>query len=70
MKEQEGPYLGLNPATYFTTCSGCKYHEQTLCKSGNNPIYRHDCNHEIAPPKPMKLSFTGFRHVKQLWRLL
>ena len=59
MKEQEGPYLGLTPARFYKSCSGCKYHKHTLVKSGYDPIYRDDCIHETAPKEPMKLSFTG-----------
>lgn len=59
MKEQEGPTLGLRPAKYFTSCSGCKYHKHTLVKSGHDPIYKDDCIHDTAPKESFKLSFTG-----------
>lgn len=59
MKDQEGPYLGLTPARYYKSCSGCKYHKHTLVKSGYDPEYRDDCTHESAPKPRFKLSFTG-----------
>lgn len=54
-----GPTAGVIPARYYKSCVGCKYHKHALVKSGNNPIYRDDCEHETAPNKTFKLSFTG-----------
>lgn len=59
MNDQEGPRIGLTRPKFYKTCQGCKYLKHTLCKSGNDPIYRDDCTHETAPKEPMKLSFTG-----------
>lgn len=57
--DQEGPRNGMRPATFYRSCSGCKWHKHNLVKSGNDPIYRDDCTHVSAPQPPMKLSFTG-----------
>lgn len=49
MKEQEGPRIGLISPRYYKTCSGCKYPEHNLWKSGLYPIYTDKCVHESAP---------------------
>lgn len=54
---EEGPRIGMRPAQFYKSCSGCKYHKHNLVKSGKDPIYRDDCTHETAPQPPSP--FTG-----------
>ena len=48
-KGKEGPELVTIPATTFYSCSGCRFYNYDLIKSGMNPIYRRSCGHETAP---------------------
>lgn len=48
-KDKEGPELVTIPATTFYSCSGCKFYEYGMIKSGMHPIYRHNCNHSKGP---------------------
>lgn len=57
--DREGPVEKHIPARRHYTCSGCKYFNQRLVRSGLDPLYRHDCEHTEAEEKPMKLSFSG-----------
>lgn len=49
MSDQTGPITLNLPARIIKTCSGCEFHKHTLVKSGNNPIYKDNCTHNIAP---------------------
>jgi len=57
--DQQGPTKIEIPASIQLSCIGCDFHNQRMVRSGNDPIYRHDCSHLDAEEKPMKLSFTG-----------
>lgn len=46
---QEGPINGIRPVEFYKTCTGCKYHEHNLWRSGTDPIYTDKCTHESAP---------------------
>lgn len=47
--DQEGPIIGIRQATTYKSCSGCKYHEHRLWRSGRDPEYIDICIHETAP---------------------
>lgn len=56
----EGPQSVKIPEQNVVTCSGCKYHDHKLVRSGRDPVYRDDCVHpENGQDKAFKLSFTG-----------
>lgn len=59
----DGPQKVNIPQQSFTSCSGCKFLDHRLVKSGRDPIYRNDCVHpENGQSKAFKLSFTGNLH--------
>ena len=41
----------------YITCSGCKYYNMHMLKSGNHPIYGHGCTH----PEVQSGNFAMFR---------
>ena len=55
-----GPRKIKIPSQKYTSCSGCKFHDQQLVRSGRDPIYKHDCTHpDSGHKKGFKLSFIG-----------
>lgn len=59
-RNNEGPQKITIPQQGFTTCSGCKFYDKQMVRSGRDPAYRHNCTHpENGQDKKFKLSFTG-----------
>lgn len=54
--DHEGPTKVHIPAREFQSCSGCKHYSYTMARSGMNPEYRQNCEHNEAPKD---YSFTG-----------
>jgi len=48
-RDTVGPREIIIPEQRYKSCSGCKYYEYKLLKSGMDPVYHSVCNHpEIA----------------------
>lgn len=43
--DKEGPSELVIPEQRFLSCGMCKYHANTLVKSGMNPVRKDNCNH-------------------------
>ena len=46
MKDQLGPQTVDVPAHSYQTCSGCKFFDHHMVKSGKHPIYTNQCTHD------------------------
>jgi hypothetical protein len=50
--EQVGPKTEHIPAKTYQSCSGCKFYDYHMMRSGKNPLYALDCRHpEIQEQK-------------------
>lgn len=45
---REGSQEIVFPLVKFQTCSGCKWFESQLVKSGHRPMYKRKCKHSKA----------------------
>lgn len=55
----------------YTSCMGCCHHDQTMIKSGRNPIYWHYCNHPDSKARPESgLAWTGLKLLPSKGRLI
>lgn len=43
---KEGPSVKNIPSRSYSSCYGCKFYSHRMWRSGKNPKYRHNCNHE------------------------
>jgi hypothetical protein len=59
MNNNEGPHEVIIPSTRFTSCSGCKYFNRRLVKSGRNPIYASNCEHPEIREEVKRFGFEG-----------
>lgn len=49
--KREGPYEQIIPEQRQITCSGCKWLNNVLIKSGKDPIRSYNCTHKDAISK-------------------
>lgn len=55
--EKEGPTIQNIPARSYLSCSGCKFYDHHMVRSGQEPIYANDCTH---PNVPKEHKFTSW----------
>ena len=46
--EKEGYIINIIPEQKHKSCSGCKWFKHYMLKSGLDPIYAYNCDHEKA----------------------
>lgn len=49
LKEQEGPKEEVVPEQRYMSCSGCKFLDHHMTRSGMDPIYANNCKHPKLP---------------------
>ncbi len=47
--EQIGPRSLTIPQRQYQSCSGCKFYDYHMIRSGRDPIYARDCRHPNVP---------------------